>query len=88
MIDGTGVVGQVTRVFPWSPKSRWSPTRTTRCRCKSSATACARVLGGAGNDGTLELNFVPLNADFENGDQLVTSGIDGIYPPGLPVAQV
>jgi rod shape-determining protein MreC len=46
------------------------------------------VLGGTGNDGTLELKFVPLNADFENGDQLVTSGIDGVYPPGLPVAQI
>ena len=46
------------------------------------------MLAGTGNDGALELRFVPLNADFENGDQLVTSGIDGVYPPGLPVAQV
>jgi len=33
----------------------------------------------------LELRFVPLSADFQNGDELVTSGIDGVYPPGLPV---
>jgi rod shape-determining protein MreC len=46
------------------------------------------VLAGTGNDGALELRFVPLNADFENGDPLVTSGIDGVYPAGLPVAQV
>ena len=46
------------------------------------------VLGGTGNDGQLELKFIPLNADFQNGDQLVTSGIDGVYPPGLPVAEV
>jgi rod shape-determining protein MreC len=46
------------------------------------------VLGGTGSDGALELKFVPLNADFENGDELVTSGIDGVYPAGLPVAQI
>jgi rod shape-determining protein MreC len=46
------------------------------------------VLSGTGNDGVLELRFIPLNADFQPGDRLVTSGIDGTYPPGLPVAQV
>jgi rod shape-determining protein MreC len=46
------------------------------------------VLAGTGSDGTLELKFIPLNADFQNGDRLVTSGIDGVYPPGLPVAEV
>jgi rod shape-determining protein MreC len=46
------------------------------------------VLAGVGTATTLELRFVPLNADFQNGDQLVTSGIDGVYPPGLPVAEI
>ncbi len=31
---------------------------------------------------------MPVNADIQNGDVLVTSGIDGTYPPGLPVAVV
>ncbi len=46
------------------------------------------VTFGIGYDGTLELRFMPVNADIQNGDVLVTSGIDGIYPPGLPVAVV
>jgi len=46
------------------------------------------VTFGIGDDGTLELRFMPVNADIQNGDVLVTSGIDGIYPPGLPVAVV
>ncbi len=41
------------------------------------------VLSGTGSDGALELRFIPLNADFQNGDRLATSGIDGVYPPGL-----
>ena len=88
MIDGVGVVGQVTRVYPWlsevtliTDKGHLVPVLNTRNGLRA-------VLSGTGNDGALELKFVPLNADFENGDQLVTSGIDGVYPPGLPVAQV
>lgn len=88
VIDGVGVVGQVTRVYPWlaevtlvTDKGHLVPVLNTRNGLRG-------VLGGTGNDGALELKFVPLNADFENGDQLVTSGIDGVYPPGLPVAQI
>jgi rod shape-determining protein MreC len=88
VIDGAGVVGQVTRVYPWlaevtlvTDKGHLVPVLNTRNGLRA-------VLGGTGNDGALELKFVPLNADFENGDQLVTSGIDGVYPPGLPVAQI
>ncbi len=88
VIDGAGVVGQVTRVYPWlaevtllTDKGHLVPVLNTRNGLRG-------VLGGTGNDGALELKFVPLNADFENGDQLVTSGIDGVYPPGLPVAQI
>ena len=88
VVDGVGVIGQVTRVYPWlaevtliTDKGHLVPVLNTRNGLRA-------VLSGTGNDGALELKFVPLNADFENGDELVTSGIDGVYPPGLPVAQV
>jgi rod shape-determining protein MreC len=31
---------------------------------------------------------MPISSDIQNGDVLVTSGIDGVYPPGIPVAKV
>ena len=43
---------------------------------------------GGGSSGLLELRYMAANADVENGDVLVTSGIDGTYPAGLPVASV
>jgi rod shape-determining protein MreC len=46
------------------------------------------ILFGAGQDGLLDLPFMPLSTDIQNGDLLVTSGIDGIYPAGIPVAVV
>jgi rod shape-determining protein MreC len=88
VVDNRGVVGQVTRVYPWlsevtlvTDKGQFVPVQNVRNGLRS-------VLNGTGGDGTLELRFVPLQADYQNGDELVTSGIDGVYPPGLPVAQV
>jgi rod shape-determining protein MreC len=88
VVDDRGVVGQVTRVYPWlaevtliTDKGHFVPVQNLRNGLRA-------VLAGTGNEGALELRFIPLNADFQNGDQLVTSGIDGIYPLGLPVAQV
>ena len=36
----------------------------------------------------LELRYTLANADINEGDLLTTSGVDGVYPPGLPVARV
>ncbi len=88
VIDASGVVGQVTRVYPMlaevtliTDKGHLIPVLNVRSGLRS-------VLVGTGVHGVLELQFVPLNADVQKGDQLVTSGIDGIYAPGLPVAEV
>lgn len=88
VVDDRGVVGQVTRIYPWlaevtliTDKGHFVPVQNLRNGLRA-------VLAGTGNEGALELRFIPLNADFQNGDQLVTSGIDGVYPQGLPVAQV
>jgi rod shape-determining protein MreC len=88
VIDGAGVVGQVTRVYPMlaevtliTDKGHLVPVLNVRSGLRS-------VLAGTGVQGALELQFAPLNADVQKGDQLVTSGIDGVYPAGLPVAEV
>lgn len=88
VVDHTGIVGQITRVFPWlsevtlvSDKEQAVPIQVLRSGLRG-------VTFGVGYDGTLELRFMPVNADIQNGDMLVTSGIDGTYPPGLPVCVV
>jgi rod shape-determining protein MreC len=88
VVDDRGLVGQVTRAYPWlaevtlvTDKGQFVPVQNVRNGLRA-------VLSGTGSDGALELRFIPLNADFRNGDELVTSGIDGVYPPGLPVARV
>lgn len=88
VVDNHGLVGQVTRAYPWlaevtlvTDKGQFVPVQNVRNGLRA-------VLSGTGSDGALELRFIPLNADFQIGDELVTSGIDGVYPPGLPVARV
>lgn len=38
--------------------------------------------------GMISLNYVPSSADVKAGDRVVTSGIDGIYPKGMPVGEI
>lgn len=88
VIDEIGLIGQVTRVYPWLAEVTLITDREQAVPVQNLRNGLRAVLGGTGNDGQLELKFIPLNADFQNGDELVTSGIDSIYPTGLPVAVV
>jgi rod shape-determining protein MreC len=88
VIDETGVVGQVTRVFPnmaevtlITDKDHAVPVRVERSGVRS-------VFFGAGAGHAPELRFMAPSADIKPGDKLYTSGIDGTYPAGLAVAQV
>jgi len=88
VIDAEGVVGQVTRVFPYmaevtliTDKDQAVPVRVERSGVRS-------VLFGAGAGHPPELRFMSPNADIRIDDRLVTSGIDGTFPQGLAVAQV
>ena len=90
VINEAGVLGQVTRVFPLSAevtlltdKDAAIPVLNTRSQARSAAFGSAAVPGGG-----MEMRFMAGNADVRVGDVLTTSGVDGVYPPGLPVARV
>jgi rod shape-determining protein MreC len=88
VIDRTGVIGQVTRVFPLVSEVTLITDKEQAVPIQVLRSGLRGVTFGVGYDGTLELRFMPVNADIQNGDVLVTSGIDGTYPAGLPVATV
>ncbi len=90
VINEAGVLGQVTRVFPLSSevtlltdKDAAIPVLNSRSQARSAAFGSAAVPGGG-----MEMRFMAGNADVQIGDVLTTSGVDGVYPPGLPVARV
>lgn len=87
-IDDIGVVGQVTRVYPFSSEITLLIDKDQAVPVEIVRNGARAIAFGHGQDGTLELPFMAANADIQNGDALVTSGIDGVYPAGLPVAVV
>ncbi len=88
VIDDIGVVGQVTRVFPFSAEVTLLTDRDQAIPVQVVRSGLRSVAYGSGQSGLLDLRFMAANADIQAGDVLVTSGIDGIYPPGLAVAKV
>jgi len=86
IIDATGVIGQVSRVFPLASEVMLLTDRNQAIPVQVARNGLRAVLAGTG--GGMELKFLPVTADVEPGDTLVTSGLDGIYLPGLPVARV
>jgi rod shape-determining protein MreC len=43
---------------------------------------------GSGNTGELLLPYLAVNSDVASGDMLVSSGLGGVFPAGLPVAKI
>jgi rod shape-determining protein MreC len=89
VITEGGVIGQVTRVYPLSSEVTLLTDRDAAIPLLNTRTQLrAAAFGGAAQGSALELRFVTANTDIQVGDVLHTSGVDGIYPPGLPVARV
>jgi len=88
VIDNAGVVGQVTRVFPFTSEVTLLTDKEQAIPVQVLRTGLRSVAYGRGQSGMLDLRFVAPNADIQVGDVLVTSGLDGMYPAGLAVAKV
>lgn len=90
VLDESGVLGQVTRVYPLvsevtliTDRDHAIPVLNTRTGARGVAFGDVSVHVDA-----MELRFMAANADVAEGDLLTTSGVDGVYPPGLPVARI
>jgi rod shape-determining protein MreC len=89
VITEGGVIGQVTRVYPLSSEVTLLTDRDAAIPLLNTRTQLrAAAFGGVAQGSALELRFVSANTDVKVGDVLHTSGVDGVYPPGLPVATV
>jgi rod shape-determining protein MreC len=88
VIDDVGVVGQVTRVFPYMAEVTLVTDKDYAVPVRVERSGVRSVMYGAGTGRLPELRFLSPNSEIQAGDRLVTSGIDGTYPAGLAVAQV
>jgi len=90
VLDELGVLGQVTRVYPLVSEVTLITDRNQAIPVLNVRTGLRALAFGDDTlgDGSLELRFLDANVDLHAGDLLTTSGVDGVYPPGLQVARV
>ncbi|MFH1819624.1 MAG: rod shape-determining protein MreC [Pseudomonadota bacterium] len=87
VVDEVGVIGQVVRVFPLTAEVLLLTDKDQAIPVEVQRNGLRAVLAGVGA-GMMELRFLAANAEVQVGDVLVTSGLDGVYLRGLPVARV
>jgi rod shape-determining protein MreC len=88
VVDALGVVGQVTRVFPVTAEITLLTDKDQTIPVQIQRNGLRGIAYGGTEPGTLDLRFMASNADIVQGDVVVTSGLDKLYPPGLPVGSV
>lgn len=88
VMDDVGIIGQITRVYPWLSEVTLITEKDHAVPVQALRNGLRTVVFGAGDTSQLSLRYMPISSDIQNGDILVTSGIDGVYPQGIPVARV
>jgi rod shape-determining protein MreC len=88
VVDDLGLIGQVTRVFPASSEVTLLVSREQSAPVLNLRNGLRLMVSGIGSDELLEVRYLDTQADLKPGDILETSGIDGVYPSGIPVARV
>jgi rod shape-determining protein MreC len=88
VVDGQGILGQVSSVGPWSAEiilltdpEHALPVQIVRNQLRSIAV-------GSGDSGEILLPYLAVNSDVKSGDLLLSSGLGGVFPAGYPVAKV
>jgi len=88
VIDDEGVVGQVTAVGTFTSEATLLTEKDQSVPVMLTRNGLRAIAVGSGKGGAIDVPFMPVSADIQNGDLFVTSGIDGTYPAGLVVARV
>jgi rod shape-determining protein MreC len=87
VVSTTGLVGRVVLVAGGYAKIQLITDRSASVGAMIQRTRRQGVIRGSGG-GNLELDYIPAQADVRAGDMVVTAGIDGVYPRGVPVGSI
>ena len=83
-----GLVGRVITVSGPYAKVQLLTDRAAAVGGMILRTRRQGVVRGTGRGSGLELDYVPLQADVRPGDRVLTAGIDGVFPRGIPIGTV
>lgn len=88
VLDANGLIGQTLHVGPWSTEIILITDSEHAVPVEIERNGLKTIASGTGDAESLELKYLPANADVKLGDLLVTSGLGGVFPQGYPVARV
>jgi rod shape-determining protein MreC len=88
VVDDVGVIGQVTHAYPLVSEVTLVTDKDQAVPVQVVRNGLRAIIFGDGDSGMMNVRFMAPNVEIQDGDRLVTSGLDGTYPPGLPVATV
>jgi rod shape-determining protein MreC len=83
-----GILGQVVRLFDHSAEVSLLEDRDFAVPVLVARNGLRAAVVGSGRGQLLQLRYLPVASDLEVGDILLTSGVDGVYPPGFAVAVI
>lgn len=88
VIDEGGVVGQIVRVTPFTSQAALLIDDQVSIPVEVLRNGLRLIAFGSDEVGKLEVRYLSGNVDIRPGDTLVTSGIGGLFPAGLPVGRI
>ena len=88
LVTHLGLVGRVLKASAHSSIVLLLTDPSSRIAVFSQESRAPGILMGMGTGQKLEVNFVQRDAKVKPGEIIITSGLDGKYPKGIPVARV
>ncbi len=88
VIDATGIMGQITEVNEYTSRATLITDPSHAIPVQSLRTGLRAIVFGTGAQDSVEVPYLTNQADIQEGDEFVSSGMGGIFPPGYPVARV
>lgn len=88
VIDAHGIMGQVTQVAGNVSRVTFITDAGHAIPVLNNRSGLRALVFGTGNPDTVKVPYLTANADIQEGDLLVSSGMGGTFPPGYPVARV
>lgn len=88
VIDEGGIVGQVVRVTPMTAEAAVLTDEVVSIPVQLLRNGLRLIAFGSSVPGKVDVRYFAADADIREGDIMVTSGVGGVFPPGLPVARI
>lgn len=85
--SSSGVIGQIYECGPTTSTVRLITDENSSVSAMLQSSRLQGMLEGS-VDGQLQLTFIPSESDVSVGDVVVTSGLGGVFPKGLPLGEV